>query len=243
MVQNGTADNEGLAMHTINLVVFDMAGTTVEDRGQVSAAFTGALDELGITLTGETLQPWRGASKREVLRAFVEQRFGPEDSGNALRVEQAYARFCEDLERRYRDEGVHPVPGAEATFAWLRERGVRVALTTGFYRTVTDLILQALGWQHDVVDASVCSDEVPQGRPAPYLIFRAMEATGATDVGRVVKVGDTALDLQAGANAGVRGIVGVLSGSQTVERLGRVTHTHLIPSVAELPVLLDRAFG
>jgi phosphoglycolate phosphatase-like HAD superfamily hydrolase len=57
----------------------------------------------------------------------------------------------------------------------------------------------------------------------------------------VIKVGDTALDLQAGTNAGLRGVVGVLSGSQGVEKLGSVTHTHIIPSVSELPRLLETA--
>jgi phosphoglycolate phosphatase-like HAD superfamily hydrolase len=70
-----------------------------------------------------------------------------------------------------------------------------------------------------------------------------MEATGVVDVSRVIKVGDTALDLQAGTNAGVRGVVGVLSGSQTVEQLGRVAHTHLVASVADIPALVESAFA
>jgi hypothetical protein len=36
--------------------------------------------------------------------------------------------------------------------------------------------------------------------------------------------------------------VGVLSGSYRIEGLGGVEHTHIIPSVAELPGLLERAF-
>jgi phosphonatase-like hydrolase len=133
---------------------------------------------------------------------------------------------------------VRIIPGVEETFVWLRERGIKIALTTGFYRKVTDIILGAAGWREGVIDVSICSDEVPMGRPAPFMIFRAMEATGVTDVRRVVKVGDTALDLAAAMNAGVRGVVGVLSGSQSIEQLGRVKHTHIISSAAGLPVLL-----
>jgi phosphoglycolate phosphatase-like HAD superfamily hydrolase len=65
-----------------------------------------------------------------------------------------------------------------------------------------------------------------------------MEATGVTDVRKVIKVGDTVLDLLAGANAGVRGVVGVLSGQQSIEQLGKVEHTQIIPSVADLPNLI-----
>ena len=159
------------------------------------------------------------------------------------RIEFTYADFRERLERRYANEGVRAVAGAERTFTWLRDRGVKIALTTGFYRKVTDIILRAIGWHEGLTDASICSDDVPQGRPAPFMIFRAMEATRVTDVRRVVKVGDTALDLLAGANAGVRGVVGVLSGQQGIAQLGGVEHTHIISSVADLPGLLADATG
>lgn len=227
-----------MILNRLELVVFDMAGTTIVDSGQVIAAFTAALSASQVSATEEEIQSWRGASKREVLRHFVERQFGRDDPDNAKRIERAYAEFRRCLERAYRTQGARAIDGADKAFAWLRERGVRIALTTGFYRQVTDIILEAVGWSPDVVDGTVCSDEVPQGRPAPYLIFRAMELTGAIDVRRVVKVGDTALDLMAGTNAGARGVVGVLSGSQTVEQLGSVEHTHIISSVADLPRLL-----
>jgi phosphonatase-like hydrolase len=122
-------------------------------------------------------------------------------------------------------------------FDWLRRRNVRIALNTGFDRTITGLLLDALGWREGVVDAVVCGDEVRQGRPAPYLIFRAMEAAGATSVHRVMNVGDTELDLRAGWNGGVGWNVGVTSGAHPRERLEQAPHTHLIESVASLPEL------
>ena len=129
------------------------------------------------------------------------------------------------------------IPGAAEVFGLLRERGVRIALNTGLDRETTGLLLVALGWSNGIVDAVVCGDDVTQGRPAPYLIFRAMEATGATDVHAVANVGDTTLDLQAGYNAGVRWNVGVLSGAHDRQSLEGAPHTHLVPSVAELPGL------
>jgi phosphonatase-like hydrolase len=125
--------------------------------------------------------------------------------------------------------------------AWLRDRGVRIVLNTGFDRVITDLLMSALGWTRGVVDAVVCADDVAQGRPAPYLIFRAMEATGTRSVHRVANVGDTIRDLQAGSNAGVRWNIGVLSGAHSAEQLRRVPHTGLIPSVRALPGLLTTA--
>jgi phosphonatase-like hydrolase len=115
---------------------------------------------------------------------------------------------------------------------------VQVALSTGFSRDVADPLLAALGWDAQVVDAVVTVDEVAAGRPAPYLIFRAMERTGVFDVRRVLVAGDTVVDLRAGVNAGVAAVVGVGTGKLGFAELGRERHTHLLPSVADLPALV-----
>jgi phosphoglycolate phosphatase-like HAD superfamily hydrolase len=83
----------------------------------------------------------------------------------------------------------------------------------------------------------ISPDEMPAGRPAPYLIFQAMQKLGVHAVARVAVIGDTALDLEAGSNAGASWVVGVLSGAHDVGVLGRTRHTHLLPSIAELPAL------
>ena len=80
--------------------------------------------------------------------------------------------------------------------------------------------------------------DVTTGRPAPYMIFHAMEALAVTDVARVLVAGDTPRDLQAGINSGAAYVVGVLSGASDADELGAHRHTHLLSSVAELPALL-----
>lgn len=219
-------------MSEIELIVFDLAGTTVVDGGQVPRAFIAALNEHDLEVTPEQLSKVRGASKRQALLNFI-----PEGPHRAHLAETIYASFRSHLTRLYKAEGVEPVPGAEQAFKSLRERGLRVALNTGFDRETTALLLDELGWNRTMVDAVVCGDDVPQGRPAPYLIFSAMEATGALSVHRIANVGDTVLDLEAGYNAGVRYNIGVLSGAHSRSSLELAPHTHLIPSVAELPDL------
>jgi phosphonatase-like hydrolase len=152
-------------------------------------------------------------------------------------IEQTYAEFRALLEGRYR-QGITPIAGAEATFKWLAEHKTRIATTTGFYREVNELILEQTGWR-GMIDAAVSNSDVRQGRPAPFMIFRAMEATGVTNVSEVMNVGDTPLDLQSGSNAGVGFVVGVLSGAAPKARLQSEPHTHLIESVAEIPELVS----
>jgi phosphonatase-like hydrolase len=156
-------------------------------------------------------------------------------------VDTVYQAFRESLERSY-EGGNEPIPGTMQTFAWLREHGIKIGLNTGFYRAVMEEILGNLGWDDTVVDCAICSEDVPEGRPAPDMIFTAMAAVGVGDVSRVVAVGDTPLDLQSATRAGLAGAIGVLSGSHDAVSLGATSHTHIIPSVAELPALLQREF-
>jgi phosphonatase-like hydrolase len=216
----------------LDLVIFDIMGTTVADHGEVPAAFSAALAGAGIAVSGEQIKGVRGASKRQALLRLIPP--GPEQ---ARLADAAYICFKSHLAERYATAGVQPVTGAAVTFLWLRQHGVRVALNTGFDRETTGLLLAALGWNGDTVDAVICGDEVAQGRPAPYLIFHAMEAVGASSVHRVATVGDTAQDLWAGYHAGVRWNIGVLSGAHDRATLQDAPHTHLLPSVAQVPGL------
>lgn len=216
----------------IELVVCDMAGTTVRDAGQVPQAFTSALAAHGIPVTPQAINSLRGASKRLAILNLI-----PEDGDRAARAGQVYATFVQHLAQVFKGT-VEPVPGAREAIDALRARGVRVALNTGFDRDTTNLLLDALRWRDGVVDAVVCGDEVTQGRPAPYMIFHCMEATGVTDVRRVANAGDTVLDLQAGYNAGVALNIGVLSGAHGRDQMLPQPHTHLLNSVADLPALL-----
>ena len=219
------------AIRDIRLVVSDMAGTTVKDSGEVARAFSAALADHGIEASAAQISAVRGASKREAIATLTAPKYG----NDAARVDAVYADFKKHLQRVFTREA-EPVAGAMETFAWLRERGIKLALNTGFDRDITTLLIDALGWQ-GLADVVISGDDVSQGRPAPYMIFRAMEISGITNVRHVLNVGDTVSDLQAAHNAGVGVSVGVLSGAHTREQLAREPHTHLVDSVADLPVL------
>ena len=212
---------------TPGLVIFDMAGTTVEDRGQVPTAFAETLAANNITFTADEIARVRGASKRQAIRSLI----APADAAQADRI---YAEFGANLSTVYAASGVRPVPGAESVMRELRARGIKVALTTGFDHNIVTLLLTTLGWMHDTVDAVVCGDDVPNGRPAPDMILLAMKLTGVESPSSVANVGDTTSDLESAARAGVRWNIGVLSGAHAREALERAPHTHIIQSVADL---------
>ncbi len=230
-------------MSNLDLVIFDIAGTLIQDTGFVFTAFRAAMQEAGGAISAEQLQQWRGASKREVLQAQLAQRTGESAEAIAARLQRSEEAFRASLQASLAQSGVRLIAGVEETFAWLRARKIKIALNTGFDRTVMEALIHAAGWNENVLDAAVCSDDVAHGRPAPYMIFRAMEATQVYDVRRVMAIGDTVNDLLSGHNAGVRGVIGVLSGSHSLEQLRSVPHTHIVESVAALPELIESAFG
>jgi phosphonatase-like hydrolase len=216
----------------IKLVIFDMAGTTVRDNGEVVSAFSAALTQHGIEVTPDQINRVRGSSKRQAVLEFL-----PDDSHRTERAEEVYTSFVEILRHIYERDGVSAVAGTEAVFADLKARGVLIALNTGFDREITSLLLDALGWKNGSVDAVVCGDDVKLGRPAPDLIRCVMQRTGIDDADEVANVGDTVVDLQAGHRAGVRWNIGVLSGAHNRVQLEQAPHTHLFPSVSDIPSL------
>jgi phosphonatase-like hydrolase len=225
-------------MSKIRLVIFDVGGTIIEDHGEVVASFSAALAANGLPANDSEIKELKGSSKRDVIKKFVERQWGTEDAGNENRIAKAYQDFRTELENRFSNGGVKPIVGAEASFAWLKAHDIACATTTGFYRSVTDRILESAGWRQTFA-ANICSDDVKVGRPSPYMIFRAMEDSGIDDVRKVLNVGDTPLDVQAGARAGVAGVIGVLTGVHKEARLSRESPSHLIASVADLPSLIE----
>jgi phosphonatase-like hydrolase len=229
---------DGAPPKKIRLVVLDVGGTLIPDHGEVPDAMLSALGKRDVTVTPAEIAEWRGASKRGMVRHFVELR-AKKDADHAALTEAIYADFSAQVTRAYAE--VQPIAGAEQAIAEMRKMGLLLATTTGFDRPLTDAIFRRLKW-HDLFVTSVTSDDVVDGRPSPFMIFHAMEAAHVDAVAEVVVVGDTPLDLQAAANAGARGMVGVYSGAATEARLEREPHTHILPSVAGLPKVLREAF-
>lgn len=222
----------------VDLVVLDIAGTTVQEHGAVYVALEGAVRAGGGAPAQEDVATWMGADKHEAVAALLTCGRGEVVAADEAMVASVYKDFRARVAQAYDERPPEPMTGVPQAFASLRRHGVKIALTTGFAREVTDTLLDSLGWDATVLDAVVTTDEVAVGRPAPFMIFKSMEATGVTDVARVLVAGDTVRDLEAGANAGVSYVVGVLSGAMDATQLRQVRHTHLLPGVGDLPALL-----
>ncbi|RBP68178.1 phosphonatase-like hydrolase [Brevibacterium sanguinis] len=225
-------------MTSIALAAFDMAGTTLDEHGDVYRALQRSVESTGTAVSAEDLQTWMGADKVEAIRNLL--RLGGH-AGDEATVSECFDLFRRLLRDFYAANPPTPLPGVEEALRALRASGVRVALTTGFSTDVAGLLLDGLGWstgEGGNLDAVVCSDEVAAGRPYPYMIHRAMERTGVQDVRSVLVAGDTIVDVEAGVASGAGIVLGVHTGKLGPEDFARTAATASLPSVAEVPAHL-----
>lgn len=230
-------------MSSIALVVFDIAGTTVRDNGSVADAFIAAFRDFGFEMPEEEVQKVMGFRKIDAITLLLEK-FAPAHRDDERLIDRIHTRFIDTMIAFYReDQDLAPFPHAEKLFAKLQERGIKVALNTGFTRSITDTILHRLRWDERsrLIDQTICSDEVPFGRPHPDMIKKLMEDLGVTDSAKILKVGDTEVDVEEGRNAACGKVVSVTTGAYTREELETYKPDFIIDDLSELLPIIEKA--
>ena len=216
-----------------------MAGTTVRDFDNVHEAIQEALSNQDIHVTRDEVNAVMGLPKPIAIESLLKNEMNHEEVTPEL-IGTVYDDFVNIMVDFYQhDPLVQAEEGAERVFSMLHEHGIKVALDTGFSRKIADTIIHRLGWlDKELIDYSVTSDEVDQGRPFPDMIFAIMKALQIKNVHEVAKVGDTSSDIAEGNAAGCKYIIGITSGAYSRAQLMNTKHTHLIDTLDDLlPIL------
>jgi phosphoglycolate phosphatase len=214
-------------MNDVELICFDMAGTTVIDNGLVLEAFRRTIDTLDVA-PDEAVSAEKyvidtmGQSKIEVFTAL----FG-------ARAPMANETFERHFVESARELGVSEMPGARSTVETLRGLGLKVALTTGFSPATREVLIDVLGW-NDLFSLRVSPADAGRGRPTPDMLWWCALKSQISAMSTLMAVGDTASDMQAGLRAGAGYCVGVLSGNDDDERLLANGADDVIDSVIDL---------
>ncbi len=224
----------------IELVVFDLAGTTVEDNKDVQRVLKNTLANFEVDITIEDANAVMGIPKPIAIEQLLRKKYYGNRGVISEWIKEIHGMFVAEMTHFYRtDLSVIEKEGVSDTFRILQANNIKVVVDTGFDRMITNTLLKRMGWINDeLIDGSVTSDEVPRGRPYPDMIFRAMELTGVRDISKVAKVGDTVSDLQEGNAAGCGLVVGVTTGAFSKEELMKEEHTHLIEQIPEMLQIL-----
>lgn len=220
----------------IKLVVFDLAGTTVKDNRDVHRVLQRTLSKYDVYITLDDANEVMGLPKPVAIRMLLEKKQRRAASVTNDFINELHKLFVREMIWFYRtNPGVAEREGVTDTFRQLRSMGVKIGVDTGFSRPITRPLIDRLGWlKHGLLDCSVTSDEVERGRPYPDLIYELMRQTGIDDPAHVMKVGDTASDIQEGKAAGCGKTVGITCGAYSAGALMDEKPSHLIDNIPEI---------
>jgi phosphonatase-like hydrolase len=219
------------------MVVFDMAGTTVDENNIVYKTLQQVINAAGFDFSLEqVLTEGAGKEKLTAIKDILALAGSRPDKDVANKI---YTSFTTELAIAYDSFELKPQPGAEELFKVLKEKDILVVLNTGYNQATADSILQKLDWQIGLqIDELVTASNVTNNRPDPDMILLAMKEFRITDAKEVVKIGDSIIDIEEGKNAGCGLSIGITTGAHTYEQLASANPNAIINNLMELLPLL-----
>lgn len=214
-------------MSKYKLAIFDLAGTTVNDSNTVGQCLQDALAAVGVETTVADVNSVMGIRKPVAIQMLLDK-YGAQ--GNVDEIDSDFRERMIDTYRNSSD--VVEVPGTTKTFRVLKELGFKIAVDTGFDRETTEVLLERMDWG-DLIDDSITSDEVENGRPFADMIHELCRRAGV-EPSEAIKVGDTPADLEEGRAAKVGLNVAVSYGTHSSEVLERLAPDAILSEIGDL---------
>ncbi|HTL08533.1 MAG TPA: phosphonatase-like hydrolase [Chitinophagaceae bacterium] len=222
----------------IKMVVFDMAGTTVNEDNVVYKTLQQAINEKGFNFTlNEVLLEGAGKEKLQAIKSILNVFAEKEDDALAADI---YQRFETLLTAAYDTQNILPQDNALAVFHALREKGIKVILNTGYNTATASSLIRKLGWTKGIdFDGLITATDVLKNRPHPDMILLAMQQFSVSNAAEVAKVGDSIIDIEEGKNAGCSITVGITTGAHTLQQLQTAHPSCIINNLSELLTLIN----
>lgn len=222
----------------IKMIVFDMAGTTVNENMVVYKTLMKVINDAGFRIDfDQVITQGAGKEKMQAIKDILRVYANNTDAGLQNDI---YQNFMGMLEAAYRKLEISAMPGSEDLFGQLKQRDIKVVLNTGYNRETATSLIKKLGWSEgNQIDLLVTASDVPNNRPKPDMIMLAVEKFGFPDASEVIKVGDSIIDIEEGVNAGCCLSIGVTTGAHNREQLESIHPDHVIDNLLELVEIVD----
>ncbi len=223
----------------IKMVVFDMAGTVIDESNVVYKTLLKAIQKDGYHLwLDQVLAVGAGKEKFQAIKDILYQCLKIEDNEIANSI---FNNFKIYLEVAYDTIEIKSQPGAEKVFDNLRKKGIYVVLNTGYDSETAHSILRKVGWTVGTqFDLMVTASDVARNRPYPDMIALAKRKFELTAADTVVKVGDSTIDIEEGKNAGCYLCMGITTGAQSREQLQAAQPDYIIDNLLDMLPLLEQ---
>ena len=218
----------------IKLVVFDMAGTTVDEQNIVYKTLHKSIKKASIDVSLK--QVLTHAAGKEKYKAIVDTISAVNPNIEIKEIAtKIFIDFQKELDKAYENLDVKTFKGVLELFSLLRKKDVKITLNTGYNTRIANLLLNKLGWKKgQEYDYLVSASDVENSRPHPDMILKAMQHFNIKGTANVLKAGDSAIDIEEGKNANCGISVGVLSGAQTKEELLKANPDYILDNLGDL---------
>eukprot|EP00746_Dinoflagellata_sp_MGD_P090556 gnl/MRDRNA2_/MRDRNA2_357752_c0_seq1.p1 gnl/MRDRNA2_/MRDRNA2_357752_c0~~gnl/MRDRNA2_/MRDRNA2_357752_c0_seq1.p1 ORF type:complete len:256 (+),score=54.48 gnl/MRDRNA2_/MRDRNA2_357752_c0_seq1:115-768(+) len=210
-----------------------MAGTAMQEGHRMCHLLREAMEAEGLHVSHEEIAGWHGSKMEEVIRHFAQQTGIPEQDIE-MQICQISRRLDKAIDEMSFDSNVNSE--RQRYFKQLRAAGIKVALDTGYPKSVQQSLMRRLGFD-SIVDGWISSGEVKEGRPHSSMVHRLMDDLGIKNVKKVAKVGNSIKHVEQGINAGCSLVVGVLNGAASTQQdfLNAGAH-YVYNNVTDLPI-------
>ncbi len=232
-----------------------------------AVVFVEVFRKQGVPITMEEARVPMGAHKRVHIASIAKL------PAVAERWRSAHGRDCTDadVDKMFAEfvplqlaclaEYADLIPGCLEAVADFRARGLKIGSTTGYTTAMMQLLLDEARRRGYTPDATVCADDVPYGRPEPWMCLENAKRLRVFPMHAIVKVGDTLPDILEGRNAGMWTIGLAKTGNEVgldadaITKLGaddltaRLKHAYarmnevgahyVVDSIADVPPILD----
>jgi phosphonatase-like hydrolase len=203
---------------SIKLIVCNMGGTTVNESVIIYKTLFNTIKGFNIYIEDNAIQKWYGTNKTEVLQYYINN--DNEYRHNETILPQMLDKFKKEIKKSYFEEGNIKLmdPKIPELFNLLRDKGIKIALNTGYSRDIQEGIIQKLEMDK-FIDGYISSEDVSYGKPKPFMIQKLMKHFNIDDPNHVIKIGDSINDILEGKNSKCNMSVGVLSGTENKKKL------------------------
>lgn len=222
----------------IKCVVFDMAGTTVDEDNLVYKTLQKAINHFGYPVhLEEVLIHGAGKEKFQAIQDIIDSIY---EQVELSIKEEIFDYFKKELSSAYEHFEVKPMPGSNEIFKFLKDRNIFVVLNTGYDRKTAENLLKKLDWKvNGKIDMLVTASDVPNNRPYPDMINKAKESLGLSTSDGIIKIGDSCIDIEEGRNAGCI-TIGITTGAQTKEQLNWSNPDYIIDELLDLKFIIGK---
>jgi len=224
----------------IRMVIFDMAGTTIDEDNVVYKCVLKALVHYRVPATLEKVLLYAAGKEkmsaiRDVYTEIVGQSPSPEMSA------QIYETFQKLLSEAYENTNMKVFDGLKSTLFFLKKRSIKIVFNTGYNGDTARKILKKVDCvKGRDIDLLVTADMVTNARPAPDMIIFALEHFNINPK-ECIKIGDSIVDIQEGKNASVKFSIGITTGAQNRLQLMEAEPDFIIDNLKELIPIIENA--